>query len=456
MKRQLLSKRWLVSLLFTLVATSSWAYDAVIDGIYYNFLNKSKTAVVTNGGSNVKYSGDVVIPSSVTYENIVYDVTSIGDNAFRNNYGLKSITIPNSITKIGDYAFNYCLGLTSIIFPNSVTSIGRNAFEHCSNLTEIKFGSGITSIGDNAFYDSRKISKVEYYSIESLCKISFGMYASNPLQYAKHLYYNGREVKDLIIPSGVTSIGQSAFINCSYLTSVIIPNSVTSIGDNSFCGCSSLTSINIPNSVTSIGYGAFNDCSGLVSVTIPNNLTSIYESTFGHCSGLTSIIIPNSVTSIGQNAFYFCSNLKSIVIPNGVKNIGHWTFYNCSKLEVVSIPESVTSINNEAFSKCNELSDVYCYSKNVPSTTDDIFADSYIEYATLHVPESSLNSYKTISPWSGFGTILPIDPTGVNETKGNVKHQQQTDGKYTMNGKIYIVKNGLKYNIDGTLGNTEN
>ena len=146
------------------------------------------------------------------------------------------------------------------------------------------------------------------------------------------------------------------------ITDLVIPNSVTSIGNYAFCDCSGLTSVTIPNSVTRIGTGAFRDCSGLTSVTIPNSVTSIGYGTFSNCSGLTTVTIPNSVTSIG----------------------------------------------NRAFGGCSELADVYCYAENVPSTQSDAFKDSYVDYATLYVPEASVAAYKTTEPWSGFGTIKTL------------------------------------------------
>ena len=111
---------------------------------------------------------------------------------------------------------------------------------------------------------------------------------------------------NVIIESGVTSIGWHAFSDCMGLTSINISEGVTSIGDGAFLRCSSLTSITIPSSVTSIGYGAFSGCTGLTSVNISEGVTSIGFEAFSDCSSLTSITIPSSVTSIGADAFDAC------------------------------------------------------------------------------------------------------------------------------------------------------
>ena len=183
----------------------------------------------------------------------------------------------------------------------------------------------------------------------------------------------------------MTSIEYAAFSGCSGLTSVTIPNSVTSIGKSAFYGCSGLTSFTIPNSVTSIEAGVFNSCSGLTSVTIPNSVTSIGNYVFANCSGLTSVTIPNSVTSIGYDAFWGCSGLTSVTIGSGVKNIYFRAFQNCP-----------------------ELLDVYCYAEKVPSTESDVFGGSDIEYANLHVPAASIESYKSTAPWKYFGKIMGL------------------------------------------------
>ena len=219
---------------------------------------------------------------------------------------------------------------------------------------------------------------------------------------------------DVVIPNGVTSIGDSAFEGCSSLTSITIPNSVASIGWSAFGDCSGLTRITIPNSVTSIEEGAFSGCSGLTSITIPKSVTSIEEGAFFGCSSLKSITIPKgvtsiadgafcgcesleeikakkgnpvyhsdgscliktksgeliagcknsriptdgSVTSIGEFAFAYCSGLTSITIPKSVTSIGEGAFMGCSGLTSIIIPSSVTSIETGAFSGCENLEDI--------------------------------------------------------------------------------------------------
>ena len=131
---------------------------------------------------------------------------------------------------------------------------------------------------------------------------------------------------DLGQTTGLTSIGNYAFMRCSSLISVNIPGSVTSIGNETFSNCDNLTSVNIPASVTSIGEYAFQLCSSLTNVNIPDGVKSIGNSTFSDCSSLTSVSIPDSVESIGTGAFFGCTSLTSVNISNGVTSIGHEAF----------------------------------------------------------------------------------------------------------------------------------
>ena len=173
----------------------------------------------------------------------------------------------------------------------------------------------------------------------------------------------------------------------------------------------------ISETTATVTYGD-NEYSGDIvipeSITYENSkysVTSIGELAFIYCSGLTSIAIPNSITSIGESAFEGCSGLTSVTIPNSVTSIGDWAFSECSGLTSVTIPNSVTSIGDYAFNSCSNLENVYCYAEEVPSTSVYAFYNSDIEKATLHVPASAIEAYKTTAPWSGFGTIKAIEET---------------------------------------------
>ena len=144
-------------------------------------------------------------------------------------------------------------------------------------------------------------------------------------------------VRKIVIEDGVTSIGKSAFSDCSNLTSITIPDSVTSIGNDAFYNCTSLTSITIPDSVTIIGDSAFFYCISLTNITLSNNITNIGNDAFYSCRSLTSITIPSSVTSIENSAFDSCSNLTSITIPDSVTSIGESVFSDCESLKTISL-----------------------------------------------------------------------------------------------------------------------
>ena len=381
------------AVLWCLASTQVWAYDfsAVAPNgqtLYYNIV--SGHAEVVYPGNDNYVTGNLIIPTTVTYAGITFTVNAIGDNAFK-FCGLTSVTIPNSVTSIGNNAFWYCSGLTgALTIPNSVTSIGYGAFAHCSGLTSVTIGNSVTSIGYEAFYGCSGLTSVA-------------------------------------IPNSVTSIGLEAFSGCSGLTSVTIGNSMTSIGNYAFRDCSSLTSVTIPSSVTSIGYGAFLGCSSLTSVTIPNSVTSIGSGAFYGCSGLTSVTIPNSVTSIGSSAFYGCSGLTSVTIPNSVTSIGSSAFSGCSGLTSVTIGSGVTDIAGGAFYNCTGLTEIHSLRPVAPQlgTYNGHGAfDGVPSSIPVRIPCGSSTSY--YSRWSYFSNFVEEEgftftATSANEQQGTVQ-----------------------------------
>ena len=392
-------KRAFAFLLSTLCVMSMLAYDFQSGNLYYDITSNVAPYTVEVTSGNTKYSGDITIPSSVTYNGITYAVTGIGSRAFY-----------------------YCSSLTSVTIGNSVTSIGRDAF----------YGTGIYN--DESNWENN-VLYIDNCLIEAETSIS-GSYTikENTRLIANYAFLDCSSLTSITIPNSVKSIGSEAFGSCSSLTSITIPNSITSIGERAFEYCSSLTSITIPNSVTSIGEWAFFGCSFLTSITIPNSVTSIGDAAFAYCASLTSInvdtnnpnycsidgvlfnkdktaliqypisntrteyTISNSVTSIGNDAFSYCSSLTSITIPNSVTSIGDLAFYGCSSLTSITIPNSMTSIGNYAFDYCFSLTAITCEATTPPTLGDyGVFTSS----PTCYIPCGTKAAYEA-SDWAQY------------------------------------------------------
>lgn len=565
--------------IFSLMLLPIWANaDSVeIDGIFYNLSEKSSQAEVVSNPQG--YSGKIEIPENVVYDGKSFNVNSIGENAFYGCGDLTSITIPSSVTFIGENAFSYCNGLVSVVIPTSVTSInnrvfyyckglasvtipnsiisiGEHAFDGCSSLASIEIPNSVKTIGNSAFrgcsfseiYIPNSVTSIENAAfskcddlksvhisdLKSWCNIVFhGSYYCNPLVIAHHLYLNGEEITDVVIPDGVTSLTGS-FDGCWYLNSVTIPNSLTNIGDYSFRDCHNLTSFIIPSSVTSIGRFAFSQCYALTSLIIPNNVATIGDGAFAHCFDLKSINIPDLVTSINSKTFYQCTSLSLLTIPNSITSIGEGAFWGCgltsltipssikfidhsaflcditkvnitdllawcniefvtvdsnplyyghhlyingeeikelfipdnvtsirknafcgfSELKSLTIPKNVTSIERDAFSECSNLSNVYCYPNDVPNTSEDAFSKTPIINAKLWVPQNSLNEYKTIKPWSQFGSIAELTTEGLSYFNANEISIQYRENSLMISG----LDKGLNitvYDISGKMIGSE-
>ena len=370
-----------------------------------SILDLSDTKIVSGGK---RYFHDMVNGASYFTKD-----DEIGDNAFYQCSGLKSLTLPDGITLIGEKAFLRCTGLTNITIPEGVTFIGMSAFIYCRNLTSITIPAGVTTISSFTFEGCTSLTNLTLP--DGLTKIGAG------------IFQNCSSLMSLTIPSSITEVGSNAFDGCSSLnevryiihddlaayvqrghpdmdfkcpfryylngkeiTSLEIPTGVTSIKKNAFCGCSSLTNLTLPAGITEIGDKAFSCCSGLGSLTLPDGLTKIGVAAFAECSGLTNLTFPSSLTKIGDNAFYQCSGLKSLTFPNGLTEIGDGAFWECRNLTSLTLPSSLTSTGryiSSPFLHCNQLNDVRYI------IYDDLATYVQKKHPKMHIPLDIIKYY---------------------------------------------------------------
>ena len=371
-------------------------------GLTSIFVDKRNTKYHSAGNCLIETATKTLLSGCKTSE-IPSDgsVTSIGDDAFRNCSGLTSITIPDSVMSIGMSAFHGCIGLTSVTIGNSVTSIGSWAFEGCTGLTSVTIGNSVTNIGKDAFYNTAWYNnqpdglvyagKVAYKYKGTMPSNTSIVLKEGTLGIADYAFEGCSGLTSVTIPDSVTSVGYAAFSGCTGLIKIIGPSdavsavakqcdskaiteivltSGTSISDSAFRDCTILTTVTIPDSVTSIGGSAFSSCTGLTSVTIGNGVTSIGNYAFRDCTGLTSIAIPDSVTSIGDGAFYGCTGLTSATIGKNVKNIPSYAFSGCKGLMSITF--------NGTIAQWKSISKGAQWKNNVPSACKVICKDGEI------------------------------------------------------------------------------
>ena len=273
------------------------------------------TSLIFENGGACEKIGDYAFYQCKSLASIdMSGVVSIGHSAFFSCDALTSIVIPGSVTSIGFAAFFSCDALTNVTIGNRVTTIGEYAFASCRCITNLSIGNGVTSIGVYAFNGCSSLEKLTVDKNNTVYHSAGDCIINTKI---KSLVLG---CKNSVIPSdgSVTSIGSSAFYNCTSLTSITIPDSVTSIGDEAFYNCTSLTyntydnGCYIGNSRNPYLVLVKASSTNITSCDINENTKFIHSSAFRNCTSLTSISIPDSVTSIGDCAFYNCTSLTSV------------------------------------------------------------------------------------------------------------------------------------------------
>ena len=317
-----------------------------------SFRQSGLEQVTVSGGS----VGNYAFHRSEDLKKITVNCETIGEEAFSGCDYLTDITLGENVKTLGDKAFYTCDALERVEIPSTVTDIGEKTFYSCPALKEAIIRAGTVKAG--TFYNCRALATL-VISDNATLDASFtaaNAYAKETLETVKigkgeignSAFSNCTNLTTVELGDGVTSIGKSAFLKCTQLPSITIGNGVTSIGISAFNGCTALTNANIGSGV--IGASAFQDCSSLIAVTLGDGVTSIGANAFLRCTALTSMNIGSSVRTIENYAFSGCKALEEVTIS--AAQIGNQAFRSASALKKVTLGDGVEAIPAGAFSNC--------------------------------------------------------------------------------------------------------
>ena len=436
-------------------------------------LSYDEAAAVTNLGTYFKSTAITVFDELEYFTNL----TSLPNTAFYGCTSLVSITLPASVLALGNGSFYNCTSLaTMTVYAETPPTVGTNAFKNvptnmvvqvlCEAYDAYHNADGWSGFANIQGFGPMCPITFADANVKALCVANWDANGDGELSYDEaaavtdlgQVFRSNNTItsfNELQYFTGLTSIGNKAFLNCTNLTSVEIPNSVTSIDYWAFYYCTSLTSVEIPNSVTSIVRDAFYYCTGLTSIEIPNSVTSIGTNPFTGCRGLEQIVVAsdnayydsrencNAIINTSTNALV--TGCKNTVIPNSVTSIGGYAFYNCTGLTFLTIGNSVSTIGSSAFAHCNRLNSITVLAETPPSLHIQVNNPSFYSFANVlqnipvFVPCDALEDYQTASGWSDFTNFIGLCSGEVSVTVNPSEGGTVIGDGYYSSGEICVL-----------------
>lgn len=393
------------------------------DGYTFEITDEYAKTCTLVDGTNV--SGEIVIPSLVSYANNSYIVTAIGDWAFGNNYDITAVELPGSIRELGQMCFNWCANLRVVILPNILSSIGDGAFRSCLNLEYVSSPSLVEYIGNGAFAYCRNL-KV----------INLGEHVSST---GVGVFEGCSTLTAFSLPEGIKELRDYFFYGCIALTDISLPSTLSIIGDLVFYDCKSLKDISLPESLENIGDRAFANCSSLKSITLPSALKSLLQSKMWNgCESLVAINVNegNPLYS-SKDGVLFTKDLRELIcypegrshtyeIPKGVMIIGEEAFgtYNSGYMDSLIIPQSVIGIAKYGIVRPKDL---YCYATIPPECVSEFFIGPYENLEQVYMI-GSMNNWNICDGSFALNRLDPFYPIfyGVYDLPGSVTFQFYT------------------------------
>ena len=379
--------------------------------------------------------GEIILPATVSYNDVDYAVTAIDNNAFFNCHLTGTLTISDGIVSIGSMGFIGCR-FTSIIIPRSIGTITPTAFAYCSNLETI-------SVDDEnpTFYsENNAIIKREGKVLVLGCKTT--TIPDDIETIGNSAFYGAGDGGNLIIPNSVTSINDQAFYECSFSGTLSLSDSLQYIGAAAFELSQFSGSLTLPNSLFEIGGGAFARCGLSGELVLPPLITTINGRSFYYSNFTGTLVIPNSVTYIGLMAFEG-TNFSELVLGNSLENIDNHAFNNrlsnTHLTGVLRLPASLTEIGISSFAYTS-FDEIYSPNTTPPSLNSSSFYECDPNIP-VHIPIGCTETYQNAEGWSYFSNFI--------ETELNLEGEWFYE---ILNDDGTITYQHLEYAADTTIG----
>lgn len=404
--------------------------DATIEGMNYTLRKAFHQATVAKSD----WTGELCIPTEVSYEGQTYTVTSIDADAFRDNTALTKVTIPQTVKSMGfgvEYGFY------------------RNLFVGCTALEsiEVEEGNPVLSAVDGVLFDKEKTKLFTYPAAAS--RTSYTVPEGVTWIEGEAFAYNPHLIK-VSLPDDVTDLGFSAFYGCTYLEEVRLSSNLNAMAGFLFANCEHLKSVTIPEGVTFLGDRVFSGCTSLTSIVMPESVTSAFDAVFENCTSLKSVTLSPNLDKIYFHLFDNCVNLTEINIPEKVEWVMSYAFRNCSALTTLDLPENVCRFGDYAFSGCKMDSLL------IRGIIDSRWVTDYLFYGMdtrtkVYVQPSEVENFQNVYQ----GTVYPLtnemngitniictvdSPTELYDLQGRKLYSIPSKGIYIKNGKKYVVK----------------
>ena len=423
------------------------------ENLYWAYNN----GTLTISGSGAMYDSHELLsyrqqswfPDAVTAVSLPRGLTHIGATAFADCSNLTSITIPSTVISIGAEAFAWS-GLERITLPESVQDIAEMAFVKCGKMTKFIWRGTPSTLGN--VYNHMFLGCNQLDTVIAPAR----MWECTSANADIHTYYGfPSHIRYVEVTSGELSSNAISYIASSYesLTTLDISAvSNASLPTQAFASWTALETLHLPVNLTVIPYQMVYGCTNLSTISIPNYVQEFGNEAFRGCTKLHSIDFADgqNLLSIGQYAFYNCSTLVSVTVPEGVQTLGAYAFYNNSSLVKIKLPSTLNVIGNYAFGNCQQLMKMNVAAYAPPTVSSNTFY-SVPRTATVYVPESAINTYKSTYIWNEF-----FIESNVQDALDNIfTDSEEQVQKLLIHGQVFIIRNGKCYDLMGQEVETE-